>query len=220
MKNLGNFIRLARRQLSDMSLITLSDKTGISYGVLQKIEAGTMKSYPEKDILLSISHALKLNYSDLVDLIYSYRQYGKSPAHPPTQTDVTHIPILTWSDIPKLAKSKTLPKHKPADTILAPPSQRTRFALPITTTDWYPFLYPNDIIIVSLWDASLNSGYILGYNPTSKQTDIKRLEKTPKGTLLLTLQGHPNATYVNTKTQSYIVGQIDEVRRQLNEATT
>ncbi len=214
MKNLGNFIRLARRQLGDMSLVTLSDKTGISYGVLQKIEAGTMKSYPEKDILLTISHTLKLNYGDLVNLIYNHRQYSKStPSH--SQTDACTIPLLTWEDIQKIAKTKTLPKHQNGPQILTTPSQHTRFALPVLTTDWHPFLYQNDIIIVSLWDSQLDSGYILGYDSPTKRADIKRFEKTPKGTLLLALQAHQHIDFLNTKTDTFIVGKLDEVIRKL-----
>jgi transcriptional regulator with XRE-family HTH domain len=53
------------RQISDISLRKLSEKAGISYSILNSVEAGRIQ--PSKEMVISIAYALK--HGDIEELL-------------------------------------------------------------------------------------------------------------------------------------------------------
>ena len=224
LKKLGQFIRDARRQKGDLSLIDLAEKADVSYSVMQRVEAGTLKYNPEKEILLPISEALDLDYEDLVDVLYEHRKNGPPK---PKNTDnlilATGVPIIPWESLEDIHKAGVPPLSNSSNYVVTRYRGKNLFALQVETREWAPFAEIKDILVIELCEKFSEFEFVLVYDNQTKKAEIKELERTRKVTLLKGVHYGIPSQYFSVETGKdkplQVIGRICEVVRRLKHVS-
>ncbi|MGE4170781.1 MAG: helix-turn-helix domain-containing protein [Candidatus Margulisiibacteriota bacterium] len=211
-KKLGEFIRVARRK-KGLSLVALAAKTNLTFGVMQKIEAGKLKSNPDKDTLFGLSQALEIDYETLVDFLYDHKKYA-----PKIEGDrflpCTQVPVLPWDVLPEIAYTQTIPLIRTEETVFAN-HNGALFGLKIETMEWSPFLLLGDIVVVDLDKTTSGKDTVLLFNPKQNRIDIKILEKKNTETFVKDFHGQMPLILLTPPIEKTIVGKIVQIIRSL-----
>ena len=111
---LSELFRLSRKE-RDLSLVQLSQLSGISYSMLYRLEEGDI-AHPHPDILRKIAPPLLLDYEDLLH-VAGYLDTSPSFAtqcsrSSKQQQDTQRIPIFNWSCLKDLNFKQPLHSNK------------------------------------------------------------------------------------------------------------
>ena len=214
MKKLSKLIRLARKKKSNMPMVTVAEKVGIGYGVMQKIESGTMKTYPDKELLLKICEPLDIPYEDAVDYIYDYKKRIKDN---PNIVGVQSVPVISWKNLDLVKKRTPLSDMETIGGTVCRYESKDLFGVQMPDDLFCSLARNGDVLVVELSSYFNNLDHILFYNEESKQFEIRIAETTKKGTLLKSMLETVPTEFVTYKNKSNILGVIVEVVKRLKQ---
>ncbi|NDC82855.1 XRE family transcriptional regulator [bacterium] len=207
MNTLGRYIRLIRNQRG-LSLVEVAYKVGIHYGVLQKIESGAMKTYPDRQVLKRLADVLGVRYSDLVNLIYEFR--AVDDADRPDGKLIQLAPILDWAVVPEILKSKVIPVNVSAPRVGVDIDRL--FGLGITTDRWEPWLFAGSVIFIDPNIRVLTHGTMnVIWDDTRRVVELYRAETIAGHCILHNLDRNGEALYGDRLLDRRIVGQVREI---------
>lgn len=103
---LADLFKLSRKE-RNLSLIQLSQQTGISYSMLYRLEEGDIEQ-PHPDLLRKIAPALCLCYEDLLSIAGYLQGCNDSPLKTSQSQNLQRIPIFKWNALKNINYSKPL----------------------------------------------------------------------------------------------------------------
>lgn len=210
MKTLGNLIRLARKKKDNMPLVTAAEKIGITYGVLQKIEAGAIKNPPEKELLQKMCRVLDISYADAVDSIYDFKAHKiKVP-----KGSQNHIPVIDWSKLSFQDKDFPFKDLRGLSAVEYPNTSSTIFGIILEDAVWNN-CQENDLLVIEKTAYFTDSDTVLFYNSDEKKFQIRAYEHSPKGGLLKPRHEKDKTIFISPEQKKYLVGLVIEVIRKL-----
>jgi transcriptional regulator with XRE-family HTH domain len=212
MKKLSLLIRLARKKKSNMPMVTVAEKAGISYGVMQKIEAGTMKTYPEKDLLLKICDLLDINYDEAVDSLYDFKKEAK---YPESSITASRVPVIEWNELFLIKEGKSFSTFESEDRVVSN----------IVSKDLIGVCYSNpihqvlgsgpSILIIEQTSHITHMDTVLFYNSDIDDFEIRIFEQSKKGGLLRSSSPASPTVFLTTDNKQHLYGVVVEVVSRL-----
>ena len=156
--NIPDLCRLARKE-KNLSLIHLSQLSGISYSMLYRLEEGDIPK-PHPDLLRKLAEPLNLAYETLLEMAgYLPSLQCTSTADSPDNPDSSHrVPVYSWDSVSDLSPPSCfqLPLHS-NQWILFSSHPYPLFATPITTSSFLPVFRPHDCLIVQVLPTHLHA---------------------------------------------------------------